>query len=259
MLFDTHAHLNDPAFDEDRAELLETFKDAGVGLVLNAGCSLESSRDCIALTEQYPWIYCSVGTHPDTADEVNEEVLEAYKKQLEYFVKWHAIHINSFEYIGREDLPLPVVSATMEGCMENGKDCTAGGCKYNAYGGTATGLATLADAISTIKYMCFDKKILTTRELYDAWIANWEGYEPLRQRILNEVPHYGNADPYVDQELKWCVDLYYKICQEMHSNRSKVYKCGLYGASDMSRKHSSNITLDAVVSTKKGKKKVSDE
>ena len=43
MLFDTHAHLNDPAFDEDRAELLETFKDAGVGLVLNAGCSLDSS------------------------------------------------------------------------------------------------------------------------------------------------------------------------------------------------------------------------
>ena len=84
MLFDTHAHLNDPAFDEDRAELLETFKDAGVGLVLNAGCSLESSHDCIALAESYPWIYCSVGTHPDTADEVNEEVLEAYRQMCKH-------------------------------------------------------------------------------------------------------------------------------------------------------------------------------
>ena len=84
MLFDTHAHLNDPAFDPDRAELLETFKDAGVGLVLNAGCSLESSRDCIALAETYPWIYCSVGTHPDTADEVNEEVLEAYRQMCKH-------------------------------------------------------------------------------------------------------------------------------------------------------------------------------
>ncbi len=54
----------------------------------------------------------------------------------------------------------------------------------------------------------------------------------LRQRILSEVPHYGNAAPYVDEELKWCVDLYYRICQEFHSKRSKVYKCGLYGASD---------------------------
>ena len=84
MLFDTHAHLNDPAFDEDRAELLETFKDAGVGLVLNAGCSLESSKDCIALADAYPWIYCSVGTHPDTADEVNEEVLEAYRQMCKH-------------------------------------------------------------------------------------------------------------------------------------------------------------------------------
>ena len=60
MLFDSHAHLNDEAFDQDRAELLETFKDAGVGLVMNAGCSLESSREGIALAEAYPWIYCSV-------------------------------------------------------------------------------------------------------------------------------------------------------------------------------------------------------
>ena len=84
MLIDTHAHLNDPAFDEDRAELLATFKDAGVGLVLNAGCSLESSRECIALAESYPWIYASVGTHPDTADEVNEEVLEVYRQMCRH-------------------------------------------------------------------------------------------------------------------------------------------------------------------------------
>lgn len=84
MLFDTHAHLNDPAFDEDRAELLDTFRDARVGLVLNAGCSLESSKDCIALAERYPWIYASVGTHPDSADEVSEEVLEAYRQMCRH-------------------------------------------------------------------------------------------------------------------------------------------------------------------------------
>ena len=80
MLFDTHAHLNDEAFQEDRAELLETFRDAGVGLVMNAGCSLESSREGIALAEAYPWIYASVGSHPDVADEVTEEVLETYRQ-----------------------------------------------------------------------------------------------------------------------------------------------------------------------------------
>ena len=84
MLFDTHAHLNDPAFDEDRDALMQTFRDSGVGLVLNAGCSLESSKDCIALAERYDWLYCSVGTHPDTADEVNEDVLEAYRQMCKH-------------------------------------------------------------------------------------------------------------------------------------------------------------------------------
>ena len=79
MLFDTHAHLNDPAFDEDRAELMAGLRDKGIGFVMNAGCSLQSSRDIIAMAEKYPWLYASVGSHPDSADEVNDAVIEAYR------------------------------------------------------------------------------------------------------------------------------------------------------------------------------------
>ncbi len=161
-----------------------------------------------------------------------EEVREAIAKMGEYIMRMY-ISINNYaEAMAQYSATQTALSISIEGCMENGKDCVNGGAKYNSYGGTATGLATIADAITTIKYMCFDKKILTTRELYDAWMANWEGYEPLRQRILNEVPHYGNADPYADEELKWCADLYYNICNQLYSVRSKKYKAGLYGASD---------------------------
>ena len=80
MLFDTHAHLNDSAFDADREELMAGLADKGIGLVMNAGCSLESSRDIIKLAERYPWLYASVGSHPDSADEVNEGVIEEYRK-----------------------------------------------------------------------------------------------------------------------------------------------------------------------------------
>ncbi len=161
-----------------------------------------------------------------------DEVRDAVAKMGRYIQKL-LITINNYaEYIGYYHLTQPMLSVSMEGCMEKGLDCTSGGCKYNGYGGTATGLATLADALSTIKYMCFDKKLCTTKQLYDAWIANWEGFEPLRQQLLNQVPHYGNADPYVDQELKWCVDLYYEICSECYSVRAKKYSAGLYGASD---------------------------
>ena len=78
MLFDTHAHLNDSAFDKDREELISGLKDKGVGFVMNAGCSLQSSKECIALAEKYPFLYASVGSHPDAADEVCEELMETY-------------------------------------------------------------------------------------------------------------------------------------------------------------------------------------
>ena len=79
MLFDTHAHMNDPAYDEDREEVLLGLKDKGVELMMNVGCCLDSSKDCIAMAEKYPFVYASVGSHPDSADEVDEEVIEAYR------------------------------------------------------------------------------------------------------------------------------------------------------------------------------------
>ncbi len=160
------------------------------------------------------------------------DVREAMKKLVFYYIKLQVSVDNYTEYLhqifGTENL----ISLSMEGCMENGMDATWGGCKYNSYGGTATGLATIADCLTTIKYMCFDKKLCTTRELYDAVMANWEGYEPLRQQVLNEVPHYGNGDPYADMEMKWICDTYYDACKECYSMRCTNYKAGLYGASD---------------------------
>ena len=161
-----------------------------------------------------------------------EQVRDAFKTMATHVMNMFASTHNYAEHISQYWCPQPALSISMEGCMEKGMDVAWGGCKYNSYGCTATGFATLADCISTIKYMCFDKKKCTTRELYDAFMANWEGHEELRQQILAEVPHYGNNDPYVDMELKWLLDTYYDITQTFYSTRSKVYKAGLYGASD---------------------------
>ncbi len=164
--------------------------------------------------------------------ETFEDVKKAVADMVRYINKLHVSMNNYTEYLTTYHAPHAALSISMEGCMEQGKDAVLGGCKYNSFGGTATGLATLADSLATIKYMCFDKKLCTTRELYDAVMANWEGYEPLRQQILSEVPHYGNADPYVDDLMKWLCDLYYEVCGEIYSVRTRHYKAGLYGASD---------------------------
>ena len=161
-----------------------------------------------------------------------EEVREAVRKMGTYIMRLFITMNNYAESLSQFWAPESVLSISIEGCMEQGKDVVNGGAKYNSFGGTATGLATLADSLTTIKYMCFDKKLCTTRELYDATMANWKGYELLQQKILAQVPHFGNGDPYADEEMKWCVELYYEICSQLYSCRSKVYKAGLYGASD---------------------------
>ena len=98
MLFDTHAHMDDRAFDEDRALLLASLPEKGIGLVMNAGCSLASSLECVALAEKYPYLYASVGTHPDTAQEVNESVLEEYRKLCKLHSKIKAIGEIGLDY-----------------------------------------------------------------------------------------------------------------------------------------------------------------
>lgn len=82
MLFDTHAHINDPVFDEDREQVLSSLAEKGVGLVMNPGCSLENSIQAIRLANTHDFMYAAVGTHPDSADEVTEEVIETYRKLI---------------------------------------------------------------------------------------------------------------------------------------------------------------------------------
>ena len=104
MLFDTHAHMDDRAFADDRAELLRGFARQGVGLVMNPGCSLESSRNVDKLTREYDFLYGAVGSHPDVADEVNEAVLEEYRTLCKQNPKIKAIGEIGLDY-HYEDIP----------------------------------------------------------------------------------------------------------------------------------------------------------
>lgn len=104
MLFDTHAHMDDRAFDEDREELLSRLPQQGIGLLMNPGCSLESSRNAVALAERYDYIYAAVGSHPDAADEVTQEVLDAYRMLCKQNKKILAIGEIGLDY-HYEDIP----------------------------------------------------------------------------------------------------------------------------------------------------------
>ena len=104
MLFDTHAHLDDRAFEEDRHELIAGLPAQGVGLVMDPGCSLASSRNADALSRKYAHVYAAVGSHPDAADEVDDAVLEEYRKLCKLNPKIKAIGEIGLDY-HYEDIP----------------------------------------------------------------------------------------------------------------------------------------------------------
>ena len=76
MLFDTHAHYDDEAFDGDRDALLSALPGDGVALVVNPGCDAESSEKAKALSEKYPFMYYAAGIHPEELDKYSEESFE---------------------------------------------------------------------------------------------------------------------------------------------------------------------------------------
>jgi len=80
MIFDTHAHYDDEAFNEDRDALLDSIHKKGVELIIDPGCTLESSIRAIELAEKYPFIYAAVGIHPEELGDYTDNNLKEIEK-----------------------------------------------------------------------------------------------------------------------------------------------------------------------------------
>ena len=80
-IFDTHAHYDDEAFDEDREELLQKLPAEGIERVVNVGASLSGCEQTVALAEKYDYIYAAVGVHPCDTKELTEEGFQWLAKQ----------------------------------------------------------------------------------------------------------------------------------------------------------------------------------
>jgi TatD DNase family protein len=83
-IFDTHAHYDSGAFNADRHEVLSALAAEGVGLVVNPGCDVESSRVAVALAEQHPHVYAAVGIHPGDCAGVGEADFAAIRALAEH-------------------------------------------------------------------------------------------------------------------------------------------------------------------------------
>lgn len=80
MLFDSHAHLNDERFDEDRDELINSLKEKSVDLVVNPGADIETSKSAVELSKNYDFIYAAVGVHPHDVSDLDDTAIDTLRK-----------------------------------------------------------------------------------------------------------------------------------------------------------------------------------
>jgi len=102
MIFETHAHYDDEAFDEDREELLKSLVNNGIEYVVNVGSSMESTRSSVALAAKYDFIYAAIGVHPSETGELTENEIDWLKNEALFNKKVVAIGEIGLDYYWEE-------------------------------------------------------------------------------------------------------------------------------------------------------------
>ena len=83
LIFDSHAHYDDEAFDPDRGEILRNLPAQGICRIVNVGADLQGCRDAVALAAQYPYIYAAAGIHPECINDTSPEALNEVEALLD--------------------------------------------------------------------------------------------------------------------------------------------------------------------------------
>ena len=138
-----------------------------------------------------------------------EELFDAYRKQVEYFIDIKIKGNNIIENIYAQYMPVPFLSLVTNDCITNGKDYNAGGARYNTNYIQGVGIGTITDSLSAIKYNVYDNKKFTMDEMLKAVENNFEGYEEIHNLVCNKTPKYGNDDDYADEIMRSVFDLYH--------------------------------------------------
>ncbi|KPK76485.1 MAG: formate acetyltransferase, partial [Phycisphaerae bacterium SM23_30] len=183
-----------------------------------SGCVTVSAfgKESCTLTGYCNWpkileLTCNNGIDPATGIQVGvetgevcefdtfERFLEAYKRQLRYFIDLKIQGNNIIERLYTNHMPAPFMSLVMSDCVARGRDYHDGGSRYNPTYIQGVGMGTLTDALAAVKYHVYDERDITMGELMEALRADFEGYEELRQGLLNRTPKYGCDDAYADE------------------------------------------------------------
>lgn len=169
----------------------------------------------------------SVSTGDPCCFETFEEFFNAVKTHISHVVDVIVSGDQLLDFLSMNYRTVPALSLGYPNCMETGKDYSQpGAAKYTCGGGVITvGQADIVNSIAAVKYLVYDEKKITMKQLCDALAANFEGYEDIQKMCL-EAPKYGNDDARAD----FCVgEIFSYVVDEFEKYNTKFGKmtCGM--------------------------------
>ena len=160
-----------------------------------------------------------------------EDVKQAFVDQLTYAIDRSVKMAEMKDKIFAEHFPSPLISSSIEGCLESGMDITRNGARYNNSCMNGQALGTVADSLAAIRWAVFEEKIVTMGELVDHVRNNFKGAEELREQLRNKAPKYGNGDEKADELAKWVADVFSEIPRKYHvRGGTGIYRASLVSA-----------------------------
>ncbi len=151
------------------------------------------------------------------------ELYAAFTRQLEYVVNLK-IRINNYiERMYAKYSPAPFLSVVIHDCIEKGKDYYDGGPRYNTNYIQCCGIGTVTDSLSAIKTHVYDSGAVSITKLLEALKTNFEGVEPLRLKLWNRTPFYGNDDDRADTIMQNVYSALYDAIDGKANTKGTVY------------------------------------
>ena len=127
-----------------------------------------------------------------------DDLFRAFETQLRHLIDVKIRGNQGIERLYASEMPAPFLSVLTDDCITNGRDYNAGGARYNNTFIQAVGIGTITDSLAAIRRLVFEEPTLKLPDLVAALDADFAGNEPLRARLVNRMPKYGNDDDAAD-------------------------------------------------------------
>jgi formate C-acetyltransferase len=156
-----------------------------------------------------------------------EDLLEEYKKQIQYFADIKLNGNDIIEKIFMKNIPVPFLSILISDCIKNGKDYMSGGARYNSSYIQGVGLGSTTDMLTSLKYHVFDNKTYTMDSMLKAIKDNYIGHDKILRELIFKTPKYGNDDDYADENANIIFETFHSAIDGRKTPRGGTYRINM--------------------------------